>query len=93
MTARDERLTPRKQERVRQAYLTAPRPAEGHRLRGEDWSELTFRERSCTRKLPFRSKAAVVKWIRAHPPSEGMSKCVPYLCPHCAQWHTTKARP
>lgn len=91
MCVRPERLTQRKQERQRAAYLSAPRPADGQNLRAAERGELTFTERACTRKLPFRSKAAAGKWIKAHPPSGAMCKTVPYLCPLCAQWHTTKA--
>jgi len=93
VTVRGERLTQRKQERVRQGYLSAPMAAAGQHVRGESRAGLSFVERACTRKLPFRSKAAAVKWIKAHPLSGDMSKCVPYLCPICEQWHTTKARP
>jgi len=92
MTRHDERLTERKAMRARDAALAAPASQVARRLTTEERDGLTFLERACTTKLVFRSRAQVVKWIRAHPRGVNMSKCVPYLCPHCHQWHTTKAR-
>jgi len=53
--------------------------------------QLDRRQLQCAAKLSFRSKASVVKWIRAHPRCREMVKVVPYKCDKCEQWHTTKA--
>ncbi len=88
-----DRQTMRKVTRALAAAIAAPKSQMGRRYMSEERGQLTFIERACTSKLVFRSRAQVVKWIRAHPRGMNMSKCVPYLCPHCHQWHTTKARP
>jgi len=90
---RPERLSMRKQVRVEAARKAEVRAPLGRLLLPDEREALPFLERACTSKLPFRSKASAVKWLRLHPRSGSMSKTVPYLCPHCGSWHTTKARP
>lgn len=84
-------LSQKKAQRAEQALTVAPK-AELGPLTWEQKERLTKEQLSCPAKLAFRSRAATVKWIRAHPPGWNMQKVVPYQCPRCEQWHTTKAQ-
>lgn len=81
----------RKISRQAEADLHRPRSTHGA-LSDESRAALPFMVRACTSKLHFPTRAKAVKWLRAHPPGEGMQVCVPYECPHCGSWHTTKKR-
>lgn len=86
-----ERLSMSKISRVLKVDLHRPRSVYGS-IGSEARDALPFLDRVCTSKLAFATRAKAVKWLRAHPPGENMSACVPYRCPHCDSWHTTKKR-
>lgn len=88
-------VSERRWARMQKDMANAPQRADGEearRISDEGRRGLSFEQRSCTGKLAFRSKAAVIKWTKKRPPSEFTARVYPYHCPNCDQWHTTKQK-
>lgn len=82
--------TERKYAAYTKALLAAPKRAEPIMTRINGCrDDLTAVQRQCTGKLSFRSRAAVNKWIKAHPPGTHTFPVRPYQCTRCGEWHTT----
>lgn len=93
MSARGERMTHRKGAKAQADLLAAPTSRLGNQVTHDFRESLTPYERRCAAKLTFRSRAAVAKWIKAHPRAGDMVKVYPYECPQCGDWHTSSSRP
>lgn len=90
---RVERKTERQFRRVLKEQEAEPTSIAPRYLTQDQRNQTARTVLRCAAKLAFRSRAAVVKWIRSHPPSaHRQHKVEPYECPQCGQWHTTKVK-